>query len=240
MNLRNFITTNMQNILITGANKGIGFETARQLLQKGFHVIIAGRNQAKLSKALSELESDSVSVEMILMDVADEESIKGAAIILKERNIQIDVLINNAAIMTSDDQSLIKQDFKSLLSIINTNCFGPLKVIQAILPLMKNGGRIINISSGGGSMTDPVGGWSPAYCVSKSMLNALTRHLSFELEAKGISVNSVCPGWVRTDLGGKSAPRSVQHGAETPVWLASEAPHKLTGKFFRDKSEIRW
>jgi NAD(P)-dependent dehydrogenase (short-subunit alcohol dehydrogenase family) len=230
----------MPNVLITGANKGIGFETARQLLLKGFHVIISGRSKEKLSKALAILKSESDSVEMIHMDVAFEASIKGAAIILSERNIQIDVLINNAAIMSKDDQSLIKQDFNSFLAILNTNSFGPMKVIQAILPLMKSGGRIINISSGGGSMSDPVGGWSPAYCVSKSMLNALTRNLAFELEAKGISVNSVCPGWVRTELGGKAAPRSIQQGAETPVWLASEAPHQLTGKFFRDKSVIKW
>jgi len=89
-------------------------------------------------------------------------------------------------------------------------------------------------------MTDPVGGWSPAYCISKSMLNAMTRHLAYELKDRGISVNSLCPGWVRTDMGGASATRPVEKGAETPVWLASEASPNLTGKIFRDKVEIDW
>jgi NAD(P)-dependent dehydrogenase (short-subunit alcohol dehydrogenase family) len=89
-------------------------------------------------------------------------------------------------------------------------------------------------------MSDPIGGWSPAYCVSKSMLNAVTRHLAYELKDKQITVNSACPGWVKTDMGGSAAPRSVKHGTETIVWLASEAEHHLTGKFFRDKKEIPW
>ena len=105
---------------------------------------------------------------------------------------------------------------------------------------MNRPSRIVNLSSGGGSMTDHVGGWSPAYCISKTMLNGLTRHLAYELSEYGISVNAVCPGWVKTDMGGKSAPVSVQKGAETPVWLATEAPSDMTGKFFRNKHEIDW
>jgi NAD(P)-dependent dehydrogenase (short-subunit alcohol dehydrogenase family) len=229
-----------KTIFITGANKGIGFETARQLLEKGFSVIISGRNKAKLTEAFNKLKSESASLEMILMDVSSEESIKGAAHILAKQRTRIDVLINNAAILLKEDQSLINRDFEIVTNTINTNCYGPLRVIREFLPLIKNGGRIINISSSGGSMSDPVGGWSPAYCVSKTMLNALTRQLALELSGKGISVNSVTPGWVRTDMGGKSAPRPVEKGAETQVWLASEAPQTLTGKFFSDKSEIRW
>ena len=89
-------------------------------------------------------------------------------------------------------------------------------------------------------MSDPVGGWSPAYCASKTLLNALTRHLAYELAERGIVVNAVCPGWVRTDMGGSGASRTVEKGAETPVWLAAEASQRLTGKFFRDKREIPW
>ena len=89
-------------------------------------------------------------------------------------------------------------------------------------------------------MTDAVGGWSPAYCVSKTLLNSITRQLAYELHQKNISVNAVCPGWVRTGLGGTGATRSLEHGAETPVWLATEAPQELTGKFFRDKKQIPW
>jgi NAD(P)-dependent dehydrogenase (short-subunit alcohol dehydrogenase family) len=229
-----------KTIFITGANKGIGYETARQLLEKGFRVIISGRNKAKLTEAFNKLKSESNALEMILMDVDSETSINAAAQILAEQNFRIDVLINNAAILLREDQSLINRDFEIVTNTINTNCYGPLRVIRALLPLMKSGGRIINISSSGGSMSDPVGGWSPAYCVSKTMLNALTRQLALELSGKGISINSVTPGWVRTDMGGKSAPRTVEKGAETQVWLASEAPATLTGKFFSDKSEIKW
>ena len=121
-----------------------------------------------------------------------------------------------------------------------TAAFGPLRVTKDFLPFIPSGGRVIMISSGGGSMTDEVGGWWPAYCVSKSLLNAITRHLAYELSEKNISVNAVCPGWVKTEMGGRGAPRSVERGAETITWLATEAPLKLTGKFFRDRKEIPW
>ena len=230
----------MQTALITGANQGIGFEIARQLLKKGFHVIISGRDEMKLSEAVNQLKSEDTSVEMVLMDVGKFESVKAAAQTLVERNLQLDVVINNAAILLKEDSSLIGHDDEILKTTVNTNCYGPLRVIHAFLPLMKSPGRIINLSSDGGSMSDPVGGWSPAYCVSKSMLNSITRQIAFELSDKNIVVNAVTPGWVRTNMGGKSAPRSVDQGARTPVWLASEAPLDLTGKFFKDKSEIKW
>lgn len=230
----------MKTALITGANKGIGFEIARQLLKKDFHVILSGRDELSLTEALNQLKKEFSSAEMILMDISKSDSVKTAAKILAKRNIQLDVIINNAAILHRDDYSLIVQSNDVLKTTIDTNCYGPMRVIHAFLSLMKTPGRIINLSSEGGSMSEPVGGWAPAYCVSKTMLNSLTRQLAFELLEKGISVNAVCPGWVRTEMGGKSAPRSIEHGAETPVWLASEASHELTGKFFRDKSEIKW
>lgn len=230
----------MQTALITGANQGIGFEIARQLLKKGFHVIISGRDEMKLSEAVNELKSEFTSVEMVLIDVSNFESVKAAAQTLAQKNLQFDVVINNAAILLKEDISLIGHDDEILKTTINTNCYGPMRVIHAFLPLMKAPGRIINLSSDGGSMSDPVGGWSPAYCVSKAMLNSITRQIAFELSDKNIVVNAVTPGWVRTNMGGKSAPRSVDQGARTPVWLASDAPLDLTGKFFKDKSEIKW
>ena len=231
---------NNKCVLITGASKGIGFEIARQLLEKGFHVVISGRNQTRLSEARDQLISKRASVDMVVMDVSLFESVKTAARTLAERNLHLDVVINNAAIMLKEDRSLIGQNDEILKTTINSNCYGPLRVIHAFLPLMKTLGRIINLSSDGGSMNEPVGGWSHAYCVSKTMLNALTRHMAFELSGKKIAVNAVSPGWVRTQMGGMSAPLSVEQGAQTPVWLASEAPQELTGKFFRNKSEIDW
>lgn len=229
-----------KNVLITGANKGIGFEIARQLGKLDFHVFISGRNEKKLSLALGKLRHEIPEVDLILMDVSSDESVMKASDILMDKRVRFDVIINNAAISPPEDDSLVTQDPEVLRSVINTNCYGPMRVCRFFIPVIKKPGRVINISSGGGSMTDPVGGWSPAYCVSKTMLNALTRHLAYELAGQNITVNSVCPGWVRTDMGGRSAPRSVEKGAETPVWLASDAPGDLTGKFFRDKHEIPW
>jgi NAD(P)-dependent dehydrogenase (short-subunit alcohol dehydrogenase family) len=229
-----------KNILITGANRGIGFEIARQLGNRGFHIFISGRDERKLSEAVENLKKQDILSEMILMDVSRDESVKRAAEILSARNIRFDAIINNAGIVVREDHSLHEMDMNVLYTTLNTNSFGPLRVIQTFLPLMNKPGKIINISSGGGSMSDPVGGWSPAYCTSKTLLNAFTRHLAFELSGNRISVYAVCPGWVKTDLGGKSAPRSVEEGAETPVWLTAEAPYNLTGKIFRDKHEIKW
>jgi NAD(P)-dependent dehydrogenase (short-subunit alcohol dehydrogenase family) len=230
----------VKKILITGANRGIGFETARQLGKKGYHICLSGRDGKKMSDALDDLRRQGISAEMILIDVSSGESILRAAEIMSAKNVSFDVIINNAGILLKEDRSLHQIDQDALNTTLNTNAFGPLRVVRAFLPLMNKPGRIINISSSGGSMSEPVGGWSPAYCASKTLLNAFTRHLAYEFTEKKISVNAVCPGWVRTDMGGKSAPRSVEQGAETPVWLASEAPQSLTGKIFRDKHEIEW
>jgi NAD(P)-dependent dehydrogenase (short-subunit alcohol dehydrogenase family) len=229
-----------KTIIITGANRGIGFEIARQLGKSGHHIILSARNEFRLTDAVAKLEEEKIEVKGLLMDIADEQSISKAADTFAKMNLKADVLINNAAIMLKDDRSLLQQNEAVLLQTITTNCYGSLRVVKAFLPSINSPGRIVNISSGGGSMTDPIGGWSPSYCVSKSMLNAITRNLAEELAHREISVNVVCPGWVRTDMGGAGATRSVEKGAETPVWLALEAPQNMTGKFFRDKKQIPW
>lgn len=228
------------NILITGANKGIGFETARQLGLLGHHIILSGRDAARLDSAAKELSSQGIVIDTLVMDVHKAESIVQAGRTFSKSAIRLDVLINNAALLDKADNHLLRDDEHILWDTLTTNSVGPLRVVRAFLPSLNSpGGRIINLSSGGGSMTDPVGGWSPAYCVSKSLLNAITRHLAHELEPKRITVNAVCPGWVKTDMGGRTAPRGVERGAETVVWLATtkETP---TGKFFRDKKVIPW
>lgn len=232
--------SNMKTVLITGANKGIGFEVARQLLHKGFQVIISARDERKLSEAFNQLNIEGTSLERIVMDVSRFESVKEAAQILLARNLTLDVIINNAGILLKEDRSLLEHDDEILKTTINTNCYGPIRVIHAFQSMLKSPGRIINLSSEGGSMSVPVGGWAPAYCVSKTMLNAITRQLAYELSARNIAVNAVCPGWVKTDMGGKHATRSVEKGAETIVWLASEARQELTGRFFKDQVEINW
>ena len=231
---------NKKTVLITGSNKGIGFETARQLGRKGFRVLISGRDEGRLTDALQKLLPENPDAGALLMDVSDERSIAEAAQNLAASGQRLDVLINNAAILRKDDRRILQADEEVYLETVDTNCHGPLRVVKAFLPYLNSTARIINISSGGGSMSDPVGGWSPAYCASKTLLNALTRHLAYELAERGIAVNAVCPGWVRTDMGGSGASRTVEKGAETPVWLAAEASQRLTGKFFRDKREIPW
>lgn len=226
--------------LITGSTKGIGFEIARQLGKKGYPIILSGRNPDKLNLAIEKLNLESIHTDSILMDVSSETGILSAAANLASKGIKLDGLINNAGILVKEDHHLSKDQERIFMETFTTNALGPLRVIKAFLPLMNRPGRIINVSSGGGSMSDPVGGWSPAYCASKSFLNALSRQLAHELRSEKIAVNSITPGWVRTDMGGASAPRNVAKGAETPVWLASEADISLTGKFFEDKREIPW
>jgi NAD(P)-dependent dehydrogenase (short-subunit alcohol dehydrogenase family) len=177
--------------------------------------------------------------EGLFLDINDELSIDAAVSILSKQNKKLDVLINNAAVLFQHDDSILNNS-EILYNTLNTNSLGALRVCKAFLPFLKKPARIINVSSMGGSMTDATGGWAPAYCVSKTLLNAITRQLAYELKSRKISVNAVCPGWVRTDMGGRAATRSVEHGAETPVWLATMAPQELTGKFFRDKKLIPW
>lgn len=230
----------MKTILITGSNKGIGFEIARQCAIDGHSVIISGRNKLRVNEAQEILAKEGWLVETLTMDVSDPQSVLSAASEFASRNISLDVLINNAAIIVHEDDSLLNDPEDSMKKTMNTNCFGPLRVTKAFVEFMKKGSHIINISSGGGSMTDPIGGWAPAYCVSKSALNALTRHLAYELQSQHIRVNAVCPGWVKTEMGGAGAEREVEKGAETPAWLVNDGAGERTGLFFRDKQQIPW
>jgi NAD(P)-dependent dehydrogenase (short-subunit alcohol dehydrogenase family) len=230
----------MTNVLITGANRGIGFEIARQLGKKGLHVYLTARNQKAGEDAAAKLQQENINVDFVQLDIADLRSVENAAMYVRSQTESLGILINNAAMLSSHDKDLLTVHPAVINETIHTNVFGALQVVQHFAPMLQQGSRIINVSSGGGSMTDPVGGWAPVYCISKAALNALTRHLAYYLHEKNISVNAMCPGWVRTDMGGSGATRSVEKGAETAVWLATEAPASYTGKFFRDKKEIPW
>lgn len=233
------MNADVRTIVVTGANKGIGFEVVRQLARLKHNVILTARDNVKGNEAVYRLKDEGLDVHFLLLDVTDEASIKQAAQQVKKHSGKVDVLINNAAVLLREDQSLSADTAEVFHKTMRTNVFGPVQLVRQFLPLIPDGGRIINTSSGGGSMTDPVGGWSPVYCVSKSSLNAITRHLAHELSSRNISVNAYCPGWVKTDMGGKSAPRTVEQGADTAVWLATAAINH-TGKFFRDREEILW
>ena len=227
-----------KSVLITGANKGIGFEIARQLGTLGFRVFLTARHENLGLQAADILKSQNLNVEFIQLDITDIDSISSAYRKIKKVCSHLDILINNAGIQL-DKSNILDMPVSMLQKTIETNVFGVIEVIKKFFPLMSKNGRIINISSQLGSLNN-MGSYAPAYSISKTMLNAVTRQFSSALKNFGISVNSMHPGWVRTDMGGKQAPLSVERGAETAVWLASEAPHNLTGRFFYEKKEIDW
>jgi NAD(P)-dependent dehydrogenase (short-subunit alcohol dehydrogenase family) len=226
-------------ILITGSSRGIGFEIARQCGIMHFHVILSGRNESNLIEAVEKLHQENIEADLIVMDISNKESIKNAAVQFATMNLKIDVLINNAAILEHEDTSLLDNDELILEKAILTNSYGPLYVTKSFLPFIKSPGKIIMISSEGGILNGPLKGWSPAYCLSKTLLNAITKQLAFELLEKDISVNAVTPGYVRTDMEGINATQSVEKAAESAVWLAIiNLPD--TGRFWKDKKIISW
>jgi len=231
----------MNTALITGSAKGIGYEVARQLTGRGFHVFVSARNREAGSKAAATLQKSGGKVGFVELDVTDPASIQQAAKSVSEQVDHLDVLINNAGVVDDADSEILEVSGDVLLWTLTTNTLGALRVTQAFMPLLRHAkaARIINVSSRGGQLSN-MGTWSPAYCISKTALNAVTCQLAAALRDKGISVNSACPGWVRTDMGGPSAPRSVEEGADTIVWLATEASQNLTGKFIAEREEIPW
>ena len=221
--------------LVTGANKGIGFEVARQLTRKSFRVFIGARNE-KAGRAAAQ----KIGAMFLKIDVSDQGSIKEAAKELAKAVDHLDVLVNNAGIIVDGDDAILKATPKQFEETMRTNAVGPLIVAEAFQPLLTKSSapRIVNVSSSGGQLHDGADGWSPIYCISKTTLNGVTSQLAAALPK--FAVNSVCPGWVRTDMGGASAPRSVEQGADGIVWLAAEAPQNLTGKFLQDRKVIPW
>ena len=236
----NSIQAHMKITFVTGANKGIGREVARQLAAKGFHVFIGARNRSAGRKAADEIAKKGGKTAFLEIDVSDNNSVAVAAREFVKTSDHLDVLVNNAGIIVDGDHAILEIGDELLRKTLETNTLGALRVIRAFVPLLakSKAPRVINVSSGGGQLTGGADGWAPAYCISKTALNGVTSQLAAALPK--FAINSVCPGWVRTDMGGRSATRSVEEGADTIVWLASEAPQDLTGKFFRDRKEIPW
>jgi len=230
----------MKTVLVTGANKGIGREVAGQLARKGFHVFVAARNPDAGRKAADEIAKQSGKATFIEVDVTDNASVRAAAREFSKIADHLDVLVNNAGIMMDGGDAILEVSDNIFRRTIETNVLGALRATRAFTPLLvkSKAPRVINVSSSGGQLTGGADGWSPAYCISKTALNGVTSQLAAALPK--FAVNSVCPGWVRTDMGGRNATRSVEEGADTIVWLASEAPQGLTGKFLRDRKEIPW
>ena len=230
----------MKIALVTGANKGIGYEVARQLATKDFHVFVGARNRSAGHAAAEAIAKNGGKATFVEIDVSDNASVTDAVREFSKIADHLDALINNAGIMVDGDDAILKITDDTFRKTLETNTLGALRVTRAFEPLLAKTKtpRVINVSSGGGQLTGGADGWAPAYCISKTALNGVTSQLATALPK--FAVNSVCPGWVRTDMGGQSATRSVEEGADTIVWLAADAPQKLTGKFLRDRKEIPW
>jgi NAD(P)-dependent dehydrogenase (short-subunit alcohol dehydrogenase family) len=236
--------------LVTGANKGIGFEVARQLAREGLRVFIGARDEKAGKAAAEKLRTEGAKttkdpsddcIRFLKIDISEPDNIRAAAEHFEKQSERLDVLINNAGILLGDDdKEVLKITPEIFEKTLRTNTLGALLVSQAFIPFLKmsDAPRIVNVSSGGGQLDGGADGWAPAYCISKTALNGVTVQLAAAMP--NFAVNSVCPGWVRTDMGGSNATRSVAEGASGIVWLACEAPQKETGKFWRDRKVIPW
>jgi NAD(P)-dependent dehydrogenase (short-subunit alcohol dehydrogenase family) len=226
--------------LVTGANRGIGRETARQLAAKGYSVILSARDEAKAKAAAEDLAREGGDVKALVLDVSDATSIDRAAADITNDPGELDVLVNNAGIGSDFGVAGADPDFDAIQRALDTNFFGAYRLTIALLPLLRKSSspRIVSVSSGMGGVAE-MGGWSPGYRVSKASLNAMTRILSTELKDEGFLVNSACPGFVATDMGGQfGAKKSVEDGASGVVWLATLPDDGPTGGFFRDGKPI--
>jgi NAD(P)-dependent dehydrogenase (short-subunit alcohol dehydrogenase family) len=229
--------------LVTGANRGIGLEIARQLSQKRIRVIMGARNLSQGKAAAKTLSLNNANIFAVELDVTREDTVERLTRKVASDFGRLDILVNNAGILIDESDRPTETKLEMVSSTLETNLVGSWRLCQAFIPFMKrnNYGRIVNVSSGAGSLTEmPESLYAPAYSISKTALNALTIMLATELRSANILVNAVCPGWVRTDMGGKNAPRSVEEGADTAVWLATLPDNGPTGGFFRDRTKIPW
>lgn len=224
--------------LVTGGNRGIGFEVGRQLARAGVPVVLAARDGGQGQEAAARLSGEGLPVTSTVLDVTDPAGVVACAQALERAGVEIDVVVNNAGIYPT--QSFLSLDEATLSRSLEVNLMGPFRVIQAFLPgmIQRGYGRIVNVSSGGGALTEGVPG-PAAYGIAKAGLNALTKVVAAAVPPS-ITVNAVCPGWVRTRMGGSAAPLSAAQGADTVVWLATRPDDGPTGGFFRERRRIPW
>lgn len=224
-------------VLVTGATRGIGFAAATQLAARDAKVIIASRDVRRAEKAARQVGG---STEAIQLDITDESSLGNAMDLIRQRHGRLDVLVNNSAVLLDHYESIISLKPETLRDTLETNLIGTFRVTLAMLPLLKRSAapRIINVSSGAGQLDGEPQAWAPAYSISKTALNMLTQQLTAALP--DVMVNSMCPGWCRTEMGGPDAPLSSDEGADTLVWLALDAPYSLRGSFVKERKAIPW
>ena len=234
--------------VVTGGNRGLGFETCRQLAKQGIQVILTSRDEIKGKAAAEKLQAEGLDIKYHPLDVASTDSIEHLTQFIRNEFGKLDILVNNAGILIDPleglEASVFHTKISTLQQTIETNVYGPLLLSQALIPLMKaqNYGRVVNISSGLGQLSamDEMNATYPGYRVSKAALNVVTRMLAYELKGTNILVNSVCPGWVKTDMGGPNAPGTIDQGVDTIVWLATLPDDGPSSGFFRDRQPIDW
>ena len=230
--------------LVTVAYRGLGLETCRQLAEQGYSVILTARREAEGQDAAARLASAGLDVRFHPLEVRDDASIQRLAEHVRRGFERLDVLVNNAGIFPdpapgSGADSVFTADLATIRDGLETNCLAALRLCQVMIPLMQGRGRVVNVSSGMGQLSD-MNGCCPGYRLSKTALNAVTRIFADELRETGIKINSVCPGWVRTEMGGPSAPLDVARGARGIVWAATLPDDGPSGGFFRHGEPIPW
>ncbi|HET7159075.1 MAG TPA: SDR family oxidoreductase [Burkholderiales bacterium] len=228
--------------LVSGGNRGIGYAICKALAQHGVSVVLAARDAAKGKAAAKALQGEGLQVEFQRLDVTSCRSIRACVASVAQRRGRIDILINNAGVMIDPRGSgFLDSKLDTYRDTLEANLFGPLQLAQAVIPLMKahRYGRIVNLSSGLAQLAEMKAG-TPAYRISKTALNALTRILAAEFKESNVLVNAMCPGWVKTGMGGDQAPRTPNEGADTAVWLATLPDDGPSGGFFRDRKPLAW
>lgn len=223
--------------LVTGGNRGIGFEACRQLARRGLRVVLTARDAEKGEAAAEALGNEGLGVSFEQLDVMDSGSVAACARRLSEAGVEVDVLVNNAGVYPTEGVFAVSEE--TFVGALEINTVGPFRTCRAFVPAMveRGYGRVVNVSSGGGSFGEGLG--PAAYAVSKAALNALTVKVSQALGGD-VKANAMCPGWVRTDMGGSGAPRSPEEAADTLVWLATLPADGPSGGFFRDRRPIPW
>ena len=231
----------MRVAVVTGANRGMGLETVKQLLELGLRVVMTGRDDHGVEEARKRLGQIGRNAVSVRMDVADPGSIQAAADTIRRQVGDVDVLVNNAAVLIFENSDALSIPLDAYRQTMETNLLGVIETCRAFVPPMakRRYGRVVNVSSGAGQLSR-MSTYAPAYSISKAGLNAFTRILAETYRDRNVLVNAVDPGWVRTDMGGRSAPRSVEKGVETTVWLATLPDNGPTSGFFHDRHPIDW
>lgn len=231
--------------IVTGASRGLGFATAQALAEKSIRVIFACRRIDSIKSEINSFKAKNLDVQAMELDVASEKSIQSFALNFKKSIGALDILVNNAGIFIDDeeggDRDLLKTKSQTILKTFQTNTLGPFLLTQALWDLLQESpaGRVVNVSSGMGQLSDMNGSYA-AYRISKTALNAVTRIFSAQAQGSSVLVNSVCPGWVKTEMGGPGASREIKQGIKGILWAAQLPPSGPQGGFFRDGEKLNW